>query len=80
MSQIELTACARLTSSHDVDPATAPEEHHPVLEGGYDLEALADSVLATIGAPTGQTRAESIAPDPLITSRVAAHAGHFWAL
>ncbi len=35
-----------------------------VLEGGYDLEALADSVLATIGALTGQTRAESIAPDP----------------
>ena len=51
-----------------------------VLEGGYALESLADSVLAMIGALTGQTRAESIAPDPLITSRVAAHVGHFWAL
>ena len=51
-----------------------------VLEGGYDLQALADSVLATISALTGQTRAESIAPDPLITSRVAALAGHYWTL
>ena len=51
-----------------------------VLEGGYDLGALADSVLAMIGALGGQTRAESIAPDPLVTSRVAAHVGHFWSL
>jgi acetoin utilization deacetylase AcuC-like enzyme len=51
-----------------------------VLEGGYELNALADSVLAMIGALGGQTQAESIAPDPLITSRVAAHVGHFWAL
>ncbi len=51
-----------------------------MLEGGYELNALADSVLAMIGALGGQTQAESIAPDPLITSRVAAHVGHFWDL
>ena len=51
-----------------------------VLEGGYELSALAESVLAMIGALGGQTQAESIAPDPLITSRVAAHVGHFWDL
>ena len=51
-----------------------------VLEGGYELGALAESVLAMIGALGGQTQAESIAPDPLITSRLAAHVGHFWDL
>ncbi len=44
-----------------------------VLEGGYDPGALADSVLAMIGALNGQTQPESIAPDPVVTSRVAAH-------
>jgi acetoin utilization deacetylase AcuC-like enzyme len=51
-----------------------------VLEGGYDLPALADSVLATIAALGGEGTAESIAPDPLVTSRIAAHVGHFWTL
>jgi acetoin utilization deacetylase AcuC-like enzyme len=51
-----------------------------VLEGGYHLPALAESVLATVAALNGDGVAESIAPDPLITSRVAAHVGHFWTL
>ncbi len=51
-----------------------------VLEGGYDLDALGESVLATIGALNGQTQPESIAPHPIITSRVAAHVGHYWSL
>jgi acetoin utilization deacetylase AcuC-like enzyme len=51
-----------------------------VLEGGYDPAALASSVVATIRAMGGETQAESIAPHPVITSRVAAHVGHFWAL
>jgi len=51
-----------------------------VLEGGYEPDALADSVLAMIGALNGQTQPESIAPDPVITARVAAHVGHFWTL
>ncbi|MBV9198101.1 MAG: histone deacetylase [Solirubrobacterales bacterium] len=51
-----------------------------VLEGGYDPDALAVSVLATISALCGEGTAESIAPDPLVTSRVAAHVGHFWTL
>ncbi len=51
-----------------------------VLEGGYDLGALADSVLAMIGALGGRTERVSIAPDPFITSRVAARVGHFWSL
>ena len=51
-----------------------------VLEGGYDPDALADSVLATIRALSGDGETDSIAPDPLVTSRVAAHVGHFWTL
>jgi acetoin utilization deacetylase AcuC-like enzyme len=51
-----------------------------VLEGGYHPGALAHSVLATIGALNGHTQPESIAPDPIVTSRVAAHVGHFWTL
>lgn len=51
-----------------------------VLEGGYDAAALAECVLATVAALNGEGMTESIAPDPLITSRVAAHVGHFWAL
>jgi acetoin utilization deacetylase AcuC-like enzyme len=51
-----------------------------VLEGGYEPRALADSVLATVRAMDGQTRAESIAPHPVITSRVASHVSHFWGL
>lgn len=51
-----------------------------VLEGGYNLEALAECVVRTITALDGAREAESIAPDPLLTSRVAAHVGHFWTL
>jgi acetoin utilization deacetylase AcuC-like enzyme len=51
-----------------------------VLEGGYDPHALAESVVATVAALTGAGTAESAAPDPLLTSRVAAHVGHFWTL
>jgi acetoin utilization deacetylase AcuC-like enzyme len=51
-----------------------------VLEGGYDPAALSDSVVATVAALAGEGRAESIAPDPLVTPRVASHVGHFWTL
>jgi acetoin utilization deacetylase AcuC-like enzyme len=51
-----------------------------VLEGGYNPSALSRSTLATVAALNGEGEAESIAPDPLITSRVAAHVGHFWTL
>jgi acetoin utilization deacetylase AcuC-like enzyme len=51
-----------------------------VLEGGYSPAALARSVVATIAALDGAGQAESIAPDPLVTSRVAAHVGHYWTL
>jgi acetoin utilization deacetylase AcuC-like enzyme len=51
-----------------------------VLEGGYNLRVLAECVPATIAALDGDECAESIAPDPLVTSRVAAHVGHYWTL
>jgi acetoin utilization deacetylase AcuC-like enzyme len=51
-----------------------------VLEGGYDCAALADCVLATIGALNGDTEPDSIAPDPIVTGRAAAHVGHYWTL
>ena len=51
-----------------------------VLEGGYHPPALTESVIATIAALAGVGTAESIAPDPLLTPRVAAHVGHYWTL
>jgi acetoin utilization deacetylase AcuC-like enzyme len=51
-----------------------------VLEGGYDTTALTECVMATIAALDGAGTAESIAPDPFVTSRVAAHVGHYWTL
>ena len=51
-----------------------------VLEGGYDLHALADSVLATMAALRDERPAESAAPEQLLTSRIAAHVGHYWEL
>jgi acetoin utilization deacetylase AcuC-like enzyme len=51
-----------------------------VLEGGYDRPALGRSVVATIRALGGEGEADSIAPDPVLTSRVSAHVGHHWTL
>jgi acetoin utilization deacetylase AcuC-like enzyme len=51
-----------------------------VLEGGYDPDALASSVVATVCALRGDGDAESIAPDPIVTSRVASHIAEFWSL
>jgi acetoin utilization deacetylase AcuC-like enzyme len=51
-----------------------------VLEGGYDPPALASSVVATVRALGGEGEADWVAPDPLLTSRVAAHVGHYWTL
>jgi acetoin utilization deacetylase AcuC-like enzyme len=51
-----------------------------VLEGGYDLDALAASVVATIGALSGIGAAESSAPEMIITPRVASRIGHYWEL
>jgi acetoin utilization deacetylase AcuC-like enzyme len=51
-----------------------------VLEGGYHPPALAESVAATLAAFNGAGESESIAPDMLVTPRLAAHAGHFWTL
>ncbi len=51
-----------------------------VLEGGYDLAALADSVVATMAALGGEGEAASAAPEPLLTSRAASHVSHYWSL
>ena len=51
-----------------------------VLEGGYEPHTLASCVVATIEALDGAGEAESIAPDPIVTSRIASHVGHFWTL
>jgi acetoin utilization deacetylase AcuC-like enzyme len=51
-----------------------------VLEGGYDLAALAGSVLATVRALSGEAIADSIAPDPIYTPRVASRVAEFWSL
>jgi acetoin utilization deacetylase AcuC-like enzyme len=51
-----------------------------VLEGGYDLDALAECVAATMAALAGKGEAVSTAPDPLLTPRAAAQIGHYWQL
>jgi len=51
-----------------------------VLEGGYDLAALAESTVATMAALAGEGEAESAAPEPLVTSRAASHVSHYWSL
>lgn len=51
-----------------------------VLEGGYAPEALAESVEATLAALGGEGEAESVAPDPLLTSRAASHIARYWPL
>jgi acetoin utilization deacetylase AcuC-like enzyme len=50
-----------------------------VLEGGYALDALAASVLATMEGLTDDRPPASVPPD-FLTSRAAAHVGHFWSL
>jgi len=51
-----------------------------VLEGGYDLAALAGSVVATMAALGGEGEAVAAAPEPLLTSRAASHVSHYWSL
>jgi acetoin utilization deacetylase AcuC-like enzyme len=51
-----------------------------VLEGGYDLPALSESVLATLAALDGEGEAQSIAPEQLVTPRAAGQVGQFWTL
>jgi acetoin utilization deacetylase AcuC-like enzyme len=51
-----------------------------VLEGGYAPQALAESVEATLAALGGEGEAESVAPDPILTSRAASHVGRHWSL
>jgi acetoin utilization deacetylase AcuC-like enzyme len=51
-----------------------------VLEGGYDVDALAECVAATLAALGGEGEAVSAAPDPLLTSRAAAQLARYWSL
>ncbi|MDQ2896964.1 MAG: histone deacetylase, partial [Actinomycetota bacterium] len=51
-----------------------------VLEGGYDLEALATSAVATIAALEGSGDVAWGAADPLITPRAASYLAHRWTL
>jgi acetoin utilization deacetylase AcuC-like enzyme len=51
-----------------------------VLEGGYSLDALADSVVATLAALGGEGEAVFAAPEPLVTFRAAAHVSRSWEL
>ncbi len=51
-----------------------------VLEGGYDPGTLADCVVATLRALSGVGKAESVAPDPILTSRAAAQFERYWRL
>ena len=50
-----------------------------VLEGGYALDPLADSVVATMEALAGEEPPDSVAPD-FLTTRAASHIGHYWTL
>jgi acetoin utilization deacetylase AcuC-like enzyme len=51
-----------------------------VLEGGYNQRVLAECVCATLAALAGEGEARSADPESQLTSRVAAHVGHYWPL
>jgi acetoin utilization deacetylase AcuC-like enzyme len=56
-----------------------------VLEGGYNQRVLAECVGETLAALAGEGSARSAAPDrskigQQLTSRAAAHVGHYWPL
>jgi acetoin utilization deacetylase AcuC-like enzyme len=51
-----------------------------ILEGGYEPVALAECVQQTLAALASDQPAQSAAPEPLLTSRAAAHIGHYWPL
>ena len=51
-----------------------------VLEGGYEPNALAESVAATLAALGGEGEAIEAAPEPLLTSRAAAGVARHWSL
>ncbi len=51
-----------------------------MLEGGYEPAALAESVRETLAALSGSEPPHSAAPEALLTSRAAAHVGHYWPL
>jgi|SRR5271166_998006 len=51
-----------------------------VLEGGYEPDALAESVQETLAALSGAEPARAAAPESLLTSRAAAYVGHYWPL
>jgi acetoin utilization deacetylase AcuC-like enzyme len=51
-----------------------------VLEGGYEPAVLAECLASTLAALAGAGEAHSAAPEPLLTSRAAAHVGHYWPL
>ena len=79
-SCLEATSFAQMACHVREMAATVNAPVGAVLEGGYDPAALADSVVATVAALAGEGAAESIAPDLFVTSRVAAHVGHYWTL
>jgi len=51
-----------------------------VLEGGYDLAALAESTVATLSALRGEGEAESAAPPSLLAPRAASQVSRYWSL
>jgi len=77
---LEADSFARMTSQVRAFAATLGAPVGAVLEGGYDLGALADSAVATIAALAHLEEADSIAPDPIVTPRLASHLAHRWTL
>ncbi len=51
-----------------------------VLEGGYDSTPWPSAWWRRWRALGGEGEAESVAPDPLLTSRAAAQVGRYWPL
>lgn len=51
-----------------------------VLEGGYNLDALAESVVATMIALGGEGEAPSVAPESRLLAQVRAEIGSYWVL
>jgi len=78
--RLETESFARMTRQVRDFAAAAGIPLGLVLEGGYDIPVLARCVPTTLAALGDGIPAESIAPDPILTSRAAARIGHYWPL
>lgn len=78
--QLEASSFARMTCQVRDAAAEWGAPVGAVLEGGYDLPALAESVVATMAALGGEGEAAAPAPEADLSRRAAAQVSRHWTL